>query len=218
MTSKRSLLLALLLLAAPVFAQDQTLEPSSTYSENNTDCDITTAYTRTSDNSDATMCDGGDGTTAETYTLVLEFATPTSNPDTTTDAQTFICRAQRSNTDSSPTIRMDLACTDGTVWDTGSDQGVTADSPQDYTETFTYDSANCGTSGANAQLSVTVTRTGGSPSGRRSVDTVDCDWDVVWEAAGGRKLMVISEDVSTSGSSTANPGISVGGGPLLNTP
>jgi hypothetical protein len=175
----------LVLLAAPALAQDQVMEPSATPSETNTDCTTANAHTRNSDNSDATFCDGGNGSGAESYTLLFDFATPTSSPSTTTDAQQFACRFQKSATGDNPDVAMNFFCNGSSV-ESGATQSVTSTSPSTFTESFTFSTGSCAANGSDAQLEVNVTRTGGNPSGRRSVDSIDCDWNVTWAAASSR--------------------------------
>lgn len=186
-------LLAVLLLAAPLAAQDQTLEPSGTVSETNSDCDGTTSWQRTSDNSDATFCDGGTGSGAESYNLLMSFDTPTNSPSTTTDDQAFLCRVEKSDTSAGngdPTFTMELFCAGASV-EVGGTHTVTG-AVSEFTENFTF-GGSCTADGSDAEIRVNVVRQGGSPGGRRSIDTMDCDWDVTWAAAGRSRGHVIGE-------------------------
>lgn len=185
----RAVALPLILLAAPLAAQDQTLEPNATVSETNSDCTTANAHTRLSDNSDATLCDGGDGSSSESYTILLDFPTPTSNPSTTTNAQAFQCRMQKSSATGSgdPTFELELWC-NGSVVEAGGTHTATSTSPVEFTETFTFSSGSCAASGSDAQLQIDVHHVGGAPAGRRSADSIDCDWDVTWASAGGRRI------------------------------
>ena len=179
-------LLALFLLAAPLTAQDQTLEPTGTVSETNSDCTTSNAHTRTSDNSDATFCDGGTGSPAESYNLLMSFGTPTSSPSTITDDQAFLCRAEKSDTtagNGDPTFTMELFCA-GVSVEVGGTHTVTG-AVSEFTEAFTF-GGSCTADGSDAEIRVNVVRVGGGPSGRRSIDIMDCDWDVAWAAAASR--------------------------------
>ena len=179
-------LVAVLFLAVPLAAQDQTLEPSGTVSETNSDCTTSNAHTRTSDNSDATFCDGGTGSPAESYNLLMSFATPTSSPSTVTDDQAFLCRAEKSDTtagNGDPTMTMELFCA-GVSVEVGGTHTVTG-AVSEFTEAFTF-GGSCTADGSDAEIRVNVVRVGGGPSGRRSIDIMDCDWDVTWAAAASR--------------------------------
>lgn len=186
----RRLLLALFLLAAPLAAQDQTVEPDGTVSETNSDCTTANAHTRLSDNSDATLCDGGDASSAESYTLLLSFPTPTSAPSTTTDAQVFQCRAQKSSTGGdNPTFVMNVYC-GGVSHEAGTTtHTVSSTTPAEFSESWTF-GGSCTSDGSNVEIEVNVSRTGGAPTGRKSVDSIDCDWDVTYAAA-AEEMMVL---------------------------
>lgn len=179
----KRLLLALLLLGAPLAAQDQTVEPDGTVSETNSDCTTANAHTRLSDNSDATLCDGGDGSSSESYTILLSFPTPASAPSTTSDAQVFQCRAQKSSTGGEdPTFTMSAYC-GGVLHEAGTTaHSITSTSPAEFSESWTF-GGSCTSNGSNVEVELSIVRTGGSPAGRKSVDSIDCDWDVTYAAA-----------------------------------
>lgn len=186
--------LLLLLLAAPALAQDQTLEPDGNVSETSTDCTGAELTSRLSDNSDATECRGGNGGTSESWTAVMSFPTPTNSPSTTTDAQTFQCRAKKSSSggNGDPSFSMNLFCGGSSV-ESGASNSTT-DSHTSYTEfseTFTFNSGSCASDGSNVEVEINVSHQGGSPSGRRSVDISDCDWDVTWAAGGTARRVIV---------------------------
>lgn len=190
---RTTLALVVLLLAAPLLAQDQTLEPSGTVSETNGDCTTSDAHTRTSDNSDATLCDGGDGSGAENYNLLMSFDTPSANPSTVTDDQEFQCRAQKSSTagNGDPSFTMDLFC-GGVLRVAGNSKTVTSTSPVEFSDLFTFPSADCAADGSDAEIRTDISRAGGTPGGRRSVDMIDCDWDVTHAVAGGARRVILT--------------------------
>jgi hypothetical protein len=182
----------IVLLAAPLVAQDQTLEPTGTVSETNSDCTTSDAHTRTSDNSDLTFCDGGTGSGAESYNLLLSFDTPSSGPSTTTNDQAFQCRVEKSENSAGngdPTFTMELYCNAAQV-EAGGSHTVTG-AYAEFTETFTFSDVSCASDGSDVELLVNVVRAGGSPGGRRSIDVADCDWDVTHAAGATEEMMVI---------------------------
>lgn len=182
--------LLILLLAAPALAQDETLEPNATSSETNSDCTTANAHTRLSDNSDATLCDGGNANSSENYLLRLDFPTPLSAPSTVTDDQEFQCRVQKSSSGGgTPTVRLDFFC-NGVLVESGAEQDVTSTSPVEFSELFTFSTGSCASDGSDAQIEVDVSRTGGSPGGRKSVDSIDCDWDVTHAPAASRRRVL----------------------------
>lgn len=188
--SIRVVALLLFLVALPVFAQDQTLEPDATVSETNSDCTTSNAHTRNSDNSDSTFCDGGTGSPAESYELVMGFPTPSANPSTSTDAQEFQCRLEKSDTtagNGDPTATFDLFC-GGVEIEAGGTTHTVTGAMAEFSELFTFGGA-CASNGSDVEIRVQVVRAGGSPGGRRSIDTADCDWDVT-HASSGRRLFV----------------------------
>ncbi len=178
--------------ALPVAAQDETLEPNATSAETNSDCTTSNAHTRLSDNSDSTLCDGGDGSGAESYIIRVDFPTPASNPSTSGNDQEFQCRVQKSSTGgSSPTVVLSLYCNDVLV-ETGSSQFVSSTTPVEVSQLVTFSTGSCASDGSDVELQLDIARTGGSPSGRRSIDSIDCDWDVTYAAAAGaRRVFVI---------------------------
>jgi len=179
-----ALALALLLFAMPAFA-DETLVPTATVSETNSDCTTSNAHTRLGDASDLTFCDGNTGSSAESYNLLVSFDTPAIAPDTG-NVQQFTCRASKSDTtagNGNPTFTMDLYC-GGVLQDTGAAKtttGVVAT----FTQLFTVD-GTCNSDGSTVELQTTITRAGGAPAGRRSIDMHQCWWDVTATAATGR--------------------------------
>ena len=181
-----AVILTLLLAVSSAFAQDQTLEPDATVSETNSDCTTSNAHTRNSDNSDLTFCDGGIGSPAESYDLLMGFPTPSDNPSTVTDDQEFQCRVEKSDTtagNGDPTFTMDLFC-GGVEIEAGGTTHTITGAYAEFVETFTFGGA-CTSDGSNVEIRVQVVRQGGSPAGRRSIDVADCDWDVIHAAAGG---------------------------------
>ena len=184
----------LALLTLPLWAQDQTLEPTGTVSETNSDCTTSNAHTRTSDNSDLTFCDGGTGSGAESYNLLLSFDTPSSDPSTTTKDQAFQCRVEKSDNSAGngdPTFTMELYC-NAVLVEAGVSHTVTG-AYAEFTETFTFSDVSCASDGSDVELLVNVVRVGGSPGGRRSIDVADCDWDVTHAAGGPAPQLIMIE-------------------------
>lgn len=177
----------------PAQAQDATLEPNATSAETNSDCTTGNAHTRLSDNSDATLCDGGDGSGSESYTIRVDFPTPASAPSTVTDDQVFQCRFQKSSSGGgNPTARMDLYCNDTLVETGTTTHSITSTTPAEFSESVTF-GGSCASDGSDVELHMDIARTGGSPSGRKSVDSIDCDWDVTYApAAGARRVVFIN--------------------------
>lgn len=179
-------LLCLALLSAPLVAQDEVLEPSATAAETNSDCTTANAHTRLSDNSDATLCDGGDASSSENYTIRLSFPTPSVNPADEVDAQEFQCRFQKSSSGGgTPTVAMSLYC-NAVLVETGSTQSIISTSPVEFSELVTF-GGTCAADGSDVELHLDISRTGGSPGGRKSIDSIDCDWDVTHSSQGGRQ-------------------------------
>ena len=181
-------LLILSLLAAPLAAQEAVL-PNGTTTVTNQGCTTGDAHTTMDDDPQSP---GGDWCAATTNvdTLVkIQFATPSTDIRTGTDAQTFELYIRKDAATAPgngvPTITID-AYNGGTLIETGAIQNVTSDTGQLLTETWTSNTAD----GSGIEVDLPCTATGGGPNKR------SCDFDAVrWIAtlATGERIMIIGQ-------------------------
>lgn len=184
---KINFILALLLLSSPVWATS-TEQPTSTETvtnDGNTSCDdvVHSVVDEGADSPGGDWCTADDNNTS--WTIVVEFDTPSGSADTSTDAQAFeyYVRSFDEGQTSDPTIQIDVmdgtACAD--VHETGTSTTLTdAGFPAKVTDNWTA-SGISGTADICARL--VCTKTGGSPSARNSCDVDAIEWEFVSAAA-----------------------------------
>lgn len=181
----RRLALILLLLAAPLAAEE--VRPDGTRSVTNNNCTTANAHTTMDDDPQSP---GGDWCTCpdnNNTAIVIQFASPSDDISTGTDAQTFRLfirkDAATSPGNGTPTIRMD-AYDSTTLIETGGGAVITSDTGELVTETWTSNTI----SGTNIEIDMVCTAAGGGPN-KRSCDFDAVEWDVA--LATGRRTMLI---------------------------
>lgn len=190
----RWLAVLLLLLSAPVFGQEDVVPNTDEASDSETSCDTTVepSIDDDPDSPDGTECtaDTCTGSSASTWDFRVGFATPSGNPTTTSEDQTFVVRVKQCSAGSgSPDVDVDLFCNGSLV----EDNGVVEVSSTTYTNvsyTFTF-GGTCASDGSDVEARVTCTRGGGSPSNRRSCDVDSLEWVANVTAASSAQAIVI---------------------------
>lgn len=176
-------------------AQDETLVPTGATESANNDCTTGTAPGTL----DEGVSGGGDYCTSTTCAAnptndtswTLTFDTPAENPSTDTNAQSFAATVKScASGGTDPTCRLDLYC-NGSLVESGSDQTISSSSGQDIGETFTFDDGSCDPTGADLELRVYCTASGGTPSGRRTGDLDAVVVAITYATAGGAPRRII---------------------------
>ncbi|MEX2144805.1 MAG: hypothetical protein WD712_00270, partial [Candidatus Spechtbacterales bacterium] len=154
------------------------VRPNATAAEAAGTCDTTNAHTRLDEDVDGTpdglVCAADAGSSQ--HDIRLNFATPTANPLTTTDAQVFAFRAKKSATGGgSPTVAASFYC-NGSLVEAGAAKTLT-DTYDIFTDTFTFNATSCAASGSDAEVLLDCTPNGGGPNAR------SCNYESVeWRA------------------------------------
>jgi hypothetical protein len=107
----------------------------------------------------------------------VSFPTPTGSPKTGAGLQEFRAelRQQSVGQTGTPTARLDLYETGGSVLQTGTEQNITSESSQVISET--WDATLLATAdGSAVEVDIVVTKSGGSPSARESCDIGAVKW------------------------------------------
>ena len=203
----------LLLIPSLAFAQDQSLAPDGEHGPSAVFSNITAAACSTGTACAAAACetevdespDSGDNLylCTETTNAVIRFTfpTPSSDPDTGTNAQAIdlIMSCTDADTDNSqsclgsPTFSLELWC-GGSATGVSPFNGVSIAVDSDHSATFTYPGA-CATDGSDLEFHFILGRSGGSPGDRRWAAIEAVEWEVTHAAGGGsparRRMWVI---------------------------
>lgn len=210
MTSTRAILAALLLLAAPLAAQDESLAPDG--DEETADFRIGNAADCTAAACNATACDdevdelpaSPDGNIAVTVldgrSIYFDFPTPSSSPSTTASAQNFDVTISKCNAScvenaggGEPTYDIAILCAGVLKTTIASAVAVAGSDQNDTSNTWTFASdGDCSADGSTVQVEITSNR-GGAGGGTRHVCVEAVEWEVTHAAAGGDELMVIGK-------------------------
>ena len=167
-------------LIAFTFASSEDVRPNATASEANGSCTTANAHTNMDDDVDS----GGDGNecTASSNTadhdVRLQFNTPSTDPNTGANGQTFALLAKNSGTGNGvATVAMDLYC-NGALVSAGSDQNLDG-SYTTLTQGWTFDTGSCATDGSDVEVLLDCTA---DDNGGTKNDT-SCDYEAVeWRA------------------------------------
>ena len=189
-----AVVLCFLLVTAPAWTQE-TLTPNGTQSsDSETSCDAT-VHTTVDDDPDAPggdwcTADVASGSSASTWDFTLNMTDPTITLDNATDAQAIEVYVRKAATGGgNPNIRIDIydgtSCAD--LHETGTENSVTNDAGEKFTDNWTSSGISAE---ADVCVSVTCTRSGGAPSGRRSCDIDAVEWDAA--ESSGRTRRVVS--------------------------
>jgi hypothetical protein len=196
----------LLLLAAPAWAQDQTLVPGDSGGDASNETDVFDDACAAACNAvacEAELTDtvgSPDGlhvsSTTDNATILFDFPTPSANPSTTAGAQALHMVVSRCDDDAScsersgggdPDFTATLFCngttTATTVW---AAETVTAMDQTKGPATFTFPGA-CASDGSDFQVQVTFGRSGGSPANRNWPCIDVLEWEVTHAAAGATR-------------------------------
>jgi hypothetical protein len=199
----RRLALLLLLLAAPLVAQDQSLAPDDASADttwqpdNNADCTATDCGTDTCEDHVGTAPPSDDDVVLTTATnndvMVFDFPTPSANPATTASAQNFDiimsrctegCVEAAAGTD--PNFDLEMLCSGVSKTTIFSAQSITTLDERDATNTWTYTpDGDCDAAGANVQMRITIHRAGGGGN-RRYPCIEEVEWEVTHAVASTR--------------------------------
>jgi hypothetical protein len=182
------LLLAVLLFAAwPLAAED--VLPNGTRTVTNNDCTTSTAHGTMDDDPQSPGGDWCNATTNADTLITIQFATPSTDISTGTDAQTFELYVRKDTVSApgsgTPTAKMD-AYDDTSLIEAGAAQNVTSDSGELLTETWTSNTVD----GSGIEVEIDCQEAGGGPNQR------SCDFDAVrWDAAlsTGERMMIIGQ-------------------------
>lgn len=168
-------------------------------SDNGTSCNSAVATTIDDDpdspGGDWCTADVCDSSSVATWSFRVGFSTPTNNPSTATDAQTFAFYTRRCNAtagNGAPTITVDYYCNSTQV-----EAGVAKDSSTTgslHTDVYTHNTGSCAADGSDVEAHIVNTPyTSGSPGGRKSSDFDAIEWRVTWASA-TRRFMNIGYD------------------------
>lgn len=165
----------LLLLAAPAWGAED-VDPDGTIAYSNETC-TTTSHSTLNEDPDTPGGDWCDSVDDGTNTLWhLNMATPTGNPTTTSEGQTFAvyvkkcCVAGGTN----PTISLDLYC-GGVLVENNGTSSVTSETGELITQTFTFGGV-CTSDGSDVEVYIDCQRSGGSGANRRSCSVDAVEW------------------------------------------
>jgi len=189
--TRTSSIIALLLLASPVWAQEDVL-PDATLSVVNQDCTTSTAHGTLDDDPDSPGSDWCNAASNADTAVTLQFASPSGSISTGANAQTFKVYVRR-DTVSAPGSgqpQLDLDAYDDTVLVQAqvTPHTVTSDSGELFSTTWTSNTAD----GSEIEVFVDCQEAAGGPNQR------SCDFESVrWEATlvSGEEMMIIGSVV-----------------------
>lgn len=118
--------------------------------------------------------------------MSLTFPTPTGSPTVGADLQEFKCWVAESDPSQggTPQARIEL-WENGALVRAGSDSDVTGAGAGEM-RTLTWNANELGTAdGSLVEVNFVGTKSGGSPGNRNSVDLGACEWNVTYTAGGG---------------------------------
>jgi hypothetical protein len=200
-----SLFLALFVVQpAPVFAQDETLQPDGEDGGNGDDwdgsvagdCDSAACETDVDEGADA----GGDAAVVAANgsgeSIIFDFPTPSANPATTASAQTFdtiltwcnFGQAEVTAAATNPTCTINAYCNGSLHESLGTQEVTSQDLDAQFTWTF---GGSCASDGSDVQIYVETDQTG-SGGGRRYCCAEALEWEVTHAVGGADELMVIT--------------------------
>lgn len=200
----RCLLLALLLAAAPLAAQDETI----TVDAENNPTDVLNDACTTACNSAACDDDVDEGqgsadglevsTTTNGADIIFEFTTPTDNPDPGASAQTIDLVMSRCDDDANctetdsggePPFNAWVTCNGTNQTQIFTSETITA-ADQLKTASFTFPGP-CADDGSDMGVRIQLGRAGGGAS-RRYACIEAVDWDVTWDPGTARRVIVVN--------------------------
>ena len=206
----RWLLLISLLLAFPAFAQDQTVQPDA---DNTNPTDVFTDTCSTACNAaDCSanvdeLISASDNVHVKSITnnatITFDLETPTSNPSTVADDQTFRIEVSRCDDDagscpvrasagSDPDYDIAVLC-NGTLL--GAAEIATAvvvtGSDQVDAHTWTFNTTDCAADGSDVEVRIDFGQSGGSPGNRNWPCIDSIDWEVTYAAAASRNRIIV---------------------------
>ena len=177
----------LLFALAANMALGEEVRPDGTTTVTNNDCTTSTAHGTMDDDPQSP---GGDWCNASSNadTLIkIQFASPSGDVSTATDAQTFRLYVRKDTVTApgggQPTVALN-AYDGGSLIESGGAQTVTSDSGQLITETWTSNTSD----GSGIEVEIDCQEAGGGPN-QRSCDFDAVEWDVALDA--GRRRMLI---------------------------
>lgn len=162
-------------------AATEDVRPNATAAEEAGSCTTSDAHTTMDDDveggGDSSLCTAS--TPTSSHDIRLNFATPSGNPTTGTNAQTFKLLAINSQTSGNgvATAALDFYC-NGVLIEAGANQNL-GDTLTTITETFTFDAGSCATDGSDVEVLIDCLA---DNNGGTSNDT-SCNYEAVeWVA------------------------------------
>lgn len=204
----------LLLLAAPLMAQDEELAPTADATNPSdvfndacaTGCDSADCFEEINEDPDGAADDLVVATVTQSATIIFDFGTPASNVSTGASAQNFDYTMSRCDDDANcterglgnnPTFNLDVYCGGTLDHNVVTGEAITTEDEAKATAwTFsTGGAATCATDGSDMQVRFTLIRAGGG--GNRNYACIEnFEWEVTWAAAAD-ELMVIGNKETT---------------------